>query len=566
MSSNNIPAPSSALSAPSAPPPATTTAATMPVQQPHCDNHHQPEHAPACSSAPHAHCHEASSPLWEVDPWHRCKCEHNPTEPCSISGLKVMLNNELRCHVIDVPVQEHITRFFPPHLQVINMARVQNTHLRKAYKQRRQALLEQLEQQRAHRPAAGTEQTCSTSGSVTDSTSGTGAAVPSNNSNCNDKSDNNDDNSDDNQPMVLHPDLELRAFHCTSAPNINTVHAFGLRKECSRIGCFGRGIYTALEPNKANTYWRARTTQPGEIRFMLAVRVLPGRIFRVPDRTIFPPLIHSPPAGFDSVLGNVADGPELVAYSDEQVLIDYIIGYRDLREHQHQHQPQQHFQHQQHQQQQVPVPLPLAPSPTLPTAPTAAVLAAVAAAAATAQPQQQQQLLLQLHQLQQQRQHQQQQHQHQQQQQQPMAGSHQSSSPASITTPSAAQHQHQHQHQSRVLQLPAAVCAAPHGDLSARGADGLTANSDTPFLCQRHSNSEQENRTHHKHRATRTSIPAPKTTRSKARATTRAASSSKAQHGRRRHHRHRHHQRRISTALATRTTNTVVGHTTSSSS
>ncbi|EGD72529.1 hypothetical protein PTSG_00552 [Salpingoeca rosetta] len=242
----------------------------------------------------------------EVDHWHVCRCEQTLSQPCSLPGIRVRKKMSVLCHVVDVDVASHIVQHFPEHLQVVNMARVQNFELRTRYLTKRERVLRARGLEPLPAPGHDASQQPLELSCV-----------------------------DARVSQLLDTRVERRAFHCTSAPNINSIHAYGLRKECSRVGNFGRGIYMGLEPEKANSYWKPRVnmacskTAP-EMRFMLVLRVIPGRVYPVPAQHNMP-YLEGPPPGYDGVLGTVRGGHELVVYENDRVIVDYIVGYRDIR-------------------------------------------------------------------------------------------------------------------------------------------------------------------------------------------------------------------------------------------
>ena len=89
---------------------------------------------------------------------------------------------------------------------------------------------------------------------------------------------------------------------------------------------FGAGFYLAPNSSKCHDYCR---TSNGYIhKAMLLCQVHPGRKYQLQTNRRH---LSGPPAGFDSVFGQVGEKlnyPELVVYKSEAVLPRYIIVYR----------------------------------------------------------------------------------------------------------------------------------------------------------------------------------------------------------------------------------------------
>lgn len=115
-----------------------------------------------------------------------------------------------------------------------------------------------------------------------------------------------------------------RLYHMTQWSNLDLVYADGLDQRLSKRGLFGRGIYLSDSPNKCNNYWRG--AEVNGLRFMLRCRALVGHA------KVFPPgcsdrSLCREPVGFDSVQGNVSGQNEFVFYENNQVLVEYVVGY-----------------------------------------------------------------------------------------------------------------------------------------------------------------------------------------------------------------------------------------------
>jgi len=121
------------------------------------------------------------------------------------------------------------------------------------------------------------------------------------------------------------PPLEATSlYHVTKWHNLDTVYADGLDQRMAAHGMFGRGIYLSDDPVKCNKYWRGADVSG--MRFMLRCRALLGNVKQyplgIPDR-----YLTTEPPGYDSVQGNMTGHNEYVLYSNNQVLIEYVIGY-----------------------------------------------------------------------------------------------------------------------------------------------------------------------------------------------------------------------------------------------
>lgn len=114
---------------------------------------------------------------------------------------------------------------------------------------------------------------------------------------------------------------EVHVWHGTSSLNLPNLIGNGFDITRSKRGHFGRGIYFAERPLKAHTY----TRKINEKRVLLLCRIKPGKIQEYPKGVNDPDLINKGDA--DSVTGSILNGPEIVIYDNDRVIIDYVIYY-----------------------------------------------------------------------------------------------------------------------------------------------------------------------------------------------------------------------------------------------
>lgn len=84
-------------------------------------------------------------------------------------------------------------------------------------------------------------------------------------------------------------------------------------------GLFGTGIYTSATPSKSDSY----ITSTGPLKPILLNKVIVGRGYNLNTMNI---TLTSPPAGFDSVLGQLAND-ELIVYNNDAIRPAYLIMY-----------------------------------------------------------------------------------------------------------------------------------------------------------------------------------------------------------------------------------------------
>ena len=114
---------------------------------------------------------------------------------------------------------------------------------------------------------------------------------------------------------------EIHVWHGTSSLNLPNLIGNGFDIARSKKGHFGRGIYFAERPLKAHTY----TKKINDKRVLLLCRIKPGKIKEYPKGVNDPDLINKGDA--DSVTGSIFNGPEIVIYDNDRVIIDYVIYY-----------------------------------------------------------------------------------------------------------------------------------------------------------------------------------------------------------------------------------------------
>lgn len=99
-----------------------------------------------------------------------------------------------------------------------------------------------------------------------------------------------------------------------------------IRNERSDFQRFGSGFYLAPNSSKCHDYTDCKPETRGD-RAMLLCDVCPGRKYNIERNS---PKLTQPPAGFDSVYGQVGaklNYPELVVYDRRAVMPRYIIVY-----------------------------------------------------------------------------------------------------------------------------------------------------------------------------------------------------------------------------------------------
>jgi molybdopterin-binding protein len=117
---------------------------------------------------------------------------------------------------------------------------------------------------------------------------------------------------------------EKIAFHVTEG-NLYDILQIGLDPRLSKKGFFGRGIYTALKPMKANDY--STMGNPYTTRVMLRCKVLQGASKEFEYGRFDRDLVVEP-KDCDSVLGFIRHDTEIVFYTSDRVLITHVIFYK----------------------------------------------------------------------------------------------------------------------------------------------------------------------------------------------------------------------------------------------
>ena len=118
----------------------------------------------------------------------------------------------------------------------------------------------------------------------------------------------------------------------TASGSIQPLLDRGFDMRMSKIGSFGRGCYFADSPFKSSHYYRSDwgvkpdNTRPQD-RHMFVCLVALGRSHRVENGSFQTELFRAPTT-FDSVVGNIRNGNELVVYDDRRVLITHILYYQ----------------------------------------------------------------------------------------------------------------------------------------------------------------------------------------------------------------------------------------------
>jgi hypothetical protein len=118
---------------------------------------------------------------------------------------------------------------------------------------------------------------------------------------------------------------ERIAYHTTKG-DPHYICQKGLDYRRAKHGFFGKGLYAAEDPMKANDYSSAKGN-PTALRMMLRCKVLLGmsKEFEVGrfNRDLF-----MEPEGFDSVTGFIRRNYEYVLYSSDHIYISHIVFYR----------------------------------------------------------------------------------------------------------------------------------------------------------------------------------------------------------------------------------------------
>lgn len=113
-------------------------------------------------------------------------------------------------------------------------------------------------------------------------------------------------------------------FHTTRAADLDAVLLEGLDQRLSKPGRFGRGVYWADDPDKANRYWPRH--RASETRVMLRGTVRLGRTKNFRPLVCDSSLLRAP-RGYDSVCGNITGQNEYVVYENNRSLVEYAIHY-----------------------------------------------------------------------------------------------------------------------------------------------------------------------------------------------------------------------------------------------
>jgi hypothetical protein len=118
-------------------------------------------------------------------------------------------------------------------------------------------------------------------------------------------------------------------FHATRIENLQSICIKGIDTRMSAAGNFGRGFYGALGPEgpfHANKFSK-KFGKPGEIRVLLYCKVLAGNMYVVPKGEACRSLVCEPD-GYQSVLGELSNGQELVIYNNNNICVTHFILYR----------------------------------------------------------------------------------------------------------------------------------------------------------------------------------------------------------------------------------------------
>lgn len=118
---------------------------------------------------------------------------------------------------------------------------------------------------------------------------------------------------------------EKVTYHMTKASLMNVCNE-GLDPRRAQRGFFGRGIYFANTPSKANDYSSERGN-PTAVRAMLQCRVVLGKVKEY-ELGHFDRDLVTEPEGFNSVSGFMRRDQEFVVYNRDQVNIERVILYR----------------------------------------------------------------------------------------------------------------------------------------------------------------------------------------------------------------------------------------------
>jgi hypothetical protein len=122
---------------------------------------------------------------------------------------------------------------------------------------------------------------------------------------------------------MANPTETTELYHTTKAP-LATIVAEGLDIRKSTKGLLGAGLYATPDIIKASTYWGLLFNY----RIMLEVAMLTGTPHCLPPGVLDFALPATLPLGCDSVVGRVKAGiPETAVYSNDQVLVKFIIDY-----------------------------------------------------------------------------------------------------------------------------------------------------------------------------------------------------------------------------------------------
>ena len=118
-------------------------------------------------------------------------------------------------------------------------------------------------------------------------------------------------------------------FHATSIENLKSICIKGIDIRMSASGNFGHGFYGALGPQgpfHANKFSK-KFGKPDEIRVLLYCKVLAGNMYVVPKGEARRNFVCEPD-GYQSVLGELSNGQELVIYNNNNICVTHFILYQ----------------------------------------------------------------------------------------------------------------------------------------------------------------------------------------------------------------------------------------------
>ncbi|KAH7925824.1 hypothetical protein BV22DRAFT_1010421 [Leucogyrophana mollusca] len=114
---------------------------------------------------------------------------------------------------------------------------------------------------------------------------------------------------------------------CSLCSILRTSYNLNLFGKKTGWGRFGAGIYTSSTSSKSNDY--SNNTKPSNLKAILLNKVVVGKGYKMTQDST---KLTAPPAGYDSVLAEVANGgtlnyDELICYTNDAIRPSYLVMY-----------------------------------------------------------------------------------------------------------------------------------------------------------------------------------------------------------------------------------------------